>query len=370
MNLPTLYHKAKGGELRQWRTWTEGADILTEYGVVGGKLQISRKTAEPKNVGRSNETTPEKQAELEARSLWQYKVERKYSETPEGAQEQLLLPMLAHSYKGPKAKKFQWPGSVQPKLDGVRCLASRDDAGDIILTSRQGKPWNVPHIIEQLGWMPTDSVLDGELYIHGESLQRITSLAKSADPAGKSYKPESIHLEYHVYDIPTFQGSDSLVWKSRAEILEREFQETANVRLVKVTPCLSDTELWNLHRQYISDGYEGAILRGAEGAYLWGYRSAHLLKVKQFQDAEFRVVGATDGRGKMEGHVIWICRNDVNDLTFECQMKVPMAERRRMYEEQNSYIGKLLTVRFFDRTDDSLPHFGVGIAFRDDIDLP
>ena len=135
MRHPMLYHKGKNGELRQWKIWTEGDEIVSEYGQVGGQMQIARKTAEPKNLGRSNETTPEEQAMLEAKAMWVYKLERKYSETPEGAQEQLPLPMLAHKFTGTKKKKFSYPGWVQPKLDGVRCGA-QNIGGEICLTSR------------------------------------------------------------------------------------------------------------------------------------------------------------------------------------------------------------------------------------------
>lgn len=367
MKLPILYHKAKGGELRQWTVWTDGADIITEYGVVGGKLQLSRKTAEGKNVGRSNETLPTKQAELEAQSLWNYKVERKYSTTPEEAQDPLDLPMLAHSFDGSKKKNFSFPADVQPKLDGVRCLASRDD-GELILTSRQGKLWDVPHIAKALdAWLPEGMILDGELYIHGESCQRITSLTKSANPGGKSFKPESIAVEYWVYDVPVSNGDDSLPWAARRLELAKIGR---HVITVDTSPVRSEKELWDIHGHYITEGYEGAILRGHAGKYLWGYRSSDLLKVKEFQDGEFKVVGAREGRGKMEGGIIWICESEFDKLTFECTMKVSMAERQRFFLERNKYIGKPLTVRFFDRTDDGLPRFPVGIVFRDANDLP
>jgi DNA ligase-1 len=94
------------------------------------------------------------------------------------------------------------------------------------------------------------------------------------------------------------------------------------------------------------------------------------LKVKEFRDAEFRVLDAREGKGKMTGGVIWICENDVTKDTFECTMKVTMAERQRMFRNKEDYIDKLLTVRFFDRTDDKLPRFPVGIVFRDAKDLP
>jgi len=369
----TLYHKGKKGELRQWRIWTEGADIVTEYGQVDGQMQISRKAASAKNVGRANETSPERQAELEAQSMWTYKVERKYAETPEGAQEQLPLPMLAHKFEGSKKKKFTYPAHIQPKLDGVRCLAQRDEDGQIVLTSRQGKPWNIPLVASQLDeWLEDGMTLDGELYVHGESCQRVTSWAKSSDPNGKSYKPESSQLVYHIYDIPVIDGDESLTWEERANrmYVPHVIQESDNVAIVDGIIVDNEAEMWTQYKLYMSEGYEGAILRAFDGQYLWGYRSAGLLKVKKFQDAEFTVASARDGKGKMEGCVIFLCGNDLTDGTFECTMKVPMAERRLMYEQRDQYIGRKLTVRFFDRTDDQIPRFPVGIVFRDKIDLP
>jgi ATP-dependent DNA ligase len=279
MKLPILYHKAKNGDLRQWRVWSQGDTIYTAYGQVGGKLQTSSKKAVSKNIGRSHETTPEVQAKAEAESLWRFKIERKYSETPEAAQEELRLPMLAHKYED-KRKSVVYPAWVQPKLDGVRCLAEWD-GNKVALTSRAGKPYSMPTVQKQLeSWLPKNMVLYGE---------------------------------------------------------------------------------------FMQEGYEGAMLRLGHGRYLWGYRSSELLKVKEFQDDEFVVIDARDGKGKMEGGVIWKCK--CGDQTFECTMKATIEERREMYANRRKYIGKKLTVRFFDRTDDGLPRFPVGIVFREKADL-
>ena len=370
MKKPILYHKAKGGDLRQWQVWSEGADIVTSYGTVGGKLQQSLTTATAKNIGRANETSPVEQAKLEAEALHKYKLDRKYSATPNEAQEPLNLPMLAHSFDGTKKSKFKFPADAQPKLDGVRCLASRDEKGKIILSSRQGKPWNIPHIAKALDtWLPKNMTLDGEIYLHGESCQRITSLAKSADVSAKSFKPESKALEYYVYDVPMVNGDDSLPWEDRRLALEEIALKHKQI-IVPTIVVSNEKELWDAHGRFITEGYEGAILRANRGLYLWGFRSSELLKVKEFQDAEFRVLDARDGKGKMEGGVIWICKNDVSKETFECTMKTTIAERQRMFEERDQYIGKMLTCRFFDFTDDGIPRFPVGIVFRDSRDLP
>ena len=80
-------------------------------------------------------------------------------------------PMLAGIYV-PLAAKF--PVDVQPKLDGLRCMVTADD---LVLRSRCGKTYTLPHIADQLaGILPTGAIADGELYIHGVPLQAIVSL--------------------------------------------------------------------------------------------------------------------------------------------------------------------------------------------------
>lgn len=355
MKLPILYHKAKGGDLRQWKVWHEGDTIFTEYGQVGGKLQISKKKAVAKNVGRSNSTTPQDQAKLEAESLWRFKVDRKYSESKEDAQEELRLPMLAHKYED-KKKKVTFPAWVQPKLDGVRCLAQWD--GDAIsLTSRSGLPWNMPTVEKQLAeWLPKDMTLDGELYLHGMTCQTVTSYVKK-------WKQGSEKIIYHVYDVPIVDGCEILTSEERIASLF-EVVESDNVQCVGGFEVKSEKDMMARYGEFVQDGYEGAILRLPHGQYLWGYRSSELLKVKEFQDSEFIVIDAKQGRGKMEGGIIWICQNDTNQETFDCTMKVTMDERREMYKNRKQYIGRQLTVRFFDRTEDDIPRFPVGLVFR------
>ena len=135
----TLYHKSKTDAIVQWDIWTEGAVICTKYGQIGGKMQTARKTATPKNVGRANATTAEEQAILEAKAMHKKRLDAKYSLTIEDAKKEVFLPMLAGSFDKRK-DKVVYPVDVQPKLDGVRCLAYWD--GDSVkLMSRGGKQW-------------------------------------------------------------------------------------------------------------------------------------------------------------------------------------------------------------------------------------
>ena len=64
----TLY-KNHSGRIGSWEGWTEGNIVHSRScTVLGGSWVPSQYTAVGKNIGRSNETTPEEQAILELES--------------------------------------------------------------------------------------------------------------------------------------------------------------------------------------------------------------------------------------------------------------------------------------------------------------
>ena len=70
----TLYALNKDGSFQCWKVFIAGNQVVVEFGKVGGKKQQKVTTCEPKNVGRSNETTAEQQALAEAVSKWEKQV--------------------------------------------------------------------------------------------------------------------------------------------------------------------------------------------------------------------------------------------------------------------------------------------------------
>ncbi|MHB1687422.1 MAG: hypothetical protein ACYCVH_08610 [Ignavibacteriaceae bacterium] len=111
MELPILYQKAKTGKITQWRIWTEDEKLFKEYGEIGGKLQITAPTiCTGKNIGKSNETSSEQQAELEAKAQWQIKLEKKYSLTIGDTETDTRnLPMLAKHIDDVKKNTIKFP---------------------------------------------------------------------------------------------------------------------------------------------------------------------------------------------------------------------------------------------------------------------
>ena len=364
MNMEKLYHQTKNGTMHQWTIWTEGADIVTEYGQIDGKMQVARKTAIGKNIGKSNETTPEEQAVLEATAMHKNRLDRKYRRTIEEAEKEVFLPMLAGSFDKRK-NKVDYPVDVQPKLDGCRCMAYWN-GGKVELISRNGKQWeNCDHIIRDLeNCLPHDWVLDGELYIHGKSFQEITKLVKK-------WRPESEEVMFHVYDIPrTGNRSEENLsdWDGRMLELEKFYgmlYEGKSTSVTTVTTYQADTEevVYELQSQFLEDGYEGAIVREYDGMYRFGHRSNKLLKVKNFMDDEYEIIGYTTGVGKFEGCIVWICTTE-DGTEFKVVPQGTMEERKELYEQAEQYIGELLKVKFFELTDDNVPRFPVGLGFR------
>jgi DNA ligase-1 len=363
-----LYHKGKGGTLYSWRVWVEGDMIMTEHGLVDGKKMIASKRAKPKNVGRSNATTPEVQAEIEAKAQWVHKRERKYSETPEAAEQELFLPMLAPTDKWEKAKKkIKYPAICQPKLDGNRSLSHLEDDG-AVMRSRQGKVHgNLPHINAELSAvLPEGMVVDGELYCHGVTLQTINSWVKKN-------RPESMQIRYHLYDLPEQPGFENVIQKDRTAALEKFFAENLAdakyICLVESVIVNSDEEVMALHDKWVAEGYEGAIVRNMDAIYDYGHRSANLAKVKVFDDAEFKVIGFSNGEGLYEDCVKWRCVTK-DGVEFDVNPKGTLEQKREWLRDGQEYIGSMLTVRYMGFTEKGIPKIAVGVVFREEGDLP
>jgi DNA ligase 1 len=368
-NWPLLYTKSKTGELRFWRVSAVDDKIIAEHGVLDGATVRSERKATGKNLGRSNETSPEQQALLEAEADYTFKLTRKYSLTPEAAQDVVPLPMLAKDFK--KAKNIQYPVDVQNKLDGCRCIG-KWEGDQVVLISRSGKYWiAVPHINRALeSVLPKGDELDGELYVHGKPFQWITSRAKKAHA-------DSGEIELHVYDSPTVDGDDSLTWAERKDARVGYRCAPVGSKFVKWPIVVVSTytaanlkEVEALHDTFVQQGYEGAIVRLHEGKYEYAHRSSSLLKLKQFNDAEFVIIGAKAGEGVEHDLVIWECKNDTTNASFYTRPKGTHEDRRKLLTNAASYFGEKLRVKFFGRTDDGLPRFPIaeGIRISEDMD--
>lgn len=367
--LPTLYKKTKLGATQVWRVWTEGAEVVSEYGQLDGAMQIARFIATPKNVGRANETTAEEQAVLEAKSAWEKrKTVKRYSEDIGAISDFTIAPMLAKTIDDRMDKEvataFLDYGfvHVQPKLDGLRCMAFWED-GKVVLFSRGGKYYDAPaHIIQYLtSVLPKNFILDGELYGHGIGFQQITSYAKRAQPGTDL-------LRLHVYDLID-RDVKTLNWEVRYRDLSTvSFLDKGPLERVETYEADSVEEIDALHKDFIADGYEGSIVRLPGYPYTFDKRSVGLLKYKDFMDAEFKVIGHKSGKGKFADCAVFVCELP-NGGEVEVTPTGTQEQRREYLSNIDNYMGKMLTVKFFGYTDAGSLRFPVGLHFRPEEDL-
>ena len=366
--LPALQGDTLTGKTKLWSVEVRHQDghgvIVTTHGYKDGKMQVSEKVVtDGKNIGKKNQTSPFDQAVAEARTAWTKKRESSYAPIDEevdeevsrgkGIDDSVPLPMLAHDYNK-RGKSIQFPCFVQKKFDGTRCVGVPQKG----LFSRNRKSYpHMDHILAELNRLPPTMILDGELYSDTLTFQEIVGLVKRETlKAGDEEKQQQI--QFHVYDL-----INEMPYVQRYANLQMLFRryKFKHLVLVKTEHCESEEKMKEMHAQYVTDGYEGIMLRNKDGLYA-NNRSIHLQKYKEFFDMECDIVGFKDGEGAEAGCVIWIC--ELDGKTFACRPRGTREEREELFEKGADFIGNQLTVRYQEKTDDGLLRFPVGIAIR------
>ncbi|KKM95832.1 hypothetical protein LCGC14_1184290 [marine sediment metagenome] len=360
---PLLFAKSSTGKIKVWQIRAESdgkaAKIITYHGYVDSEeLQSTTvKVAKGKNIGKKNETAPFEQACSQAESKWNKKKDKKYVEDPSGDSD-ILLPMLALTFTKRK-HDIEYPALTQPKLNGIRCLAKKVSEKKMVYTSRVGKVFTtLDHLSpDLLKLLKVGQVWDGELFTRQLTFQQITS-------AVKRLQENTALIQLWVYDIVDSETP----FDERSRIYVMSLTGAKSDLLVPV-PCIevfNEREVIKLHDVFAyKEGFEGIIIRNKHGLYLETYRSKDLQKHKNFIDDEYEIIGHHDGEGKDEGAVTWICVTKDGE-EFDCTPNGTYEQRRKWWKDRKKYIGKMLTVRYQNLSDDrNVPVFPKGIVIRD-----
>lgn len=342
----TIYKKDSKGNIRFLTIHTEDNFVVQTSGIYGTDNPVENRSAcVAKNVGRSNETTPEHQATLEAFSKIEEKMRQGYFLTIDEADEKggkdFLLPMLAKDFKK-EVKKVKFPCYAQPKLDGMRSLGEKS-----AFMSRTGK---VIETINHIKFDHIDEILDGELYAHGESFQAVMRMVKKV-------RPETLNIMYHVYDVVM-----PVPFEQRWVWMVENLGSIPGISLVETVVIESIEELQDYHRTNIERGYEGTMVRHSEEHYAVNKRSSQLLKYKDFLDEVYKVIDVIPSESRPEQGIV-VCQNDKGD-TFGCGMKFSHAEREDILKNKTDYLGKMAEIRFFEFSESGIPRFPVCYGFR------
>jgi len=260
----------------------------------------------------------------------------------------MIKPMLAHKVDDRRID-FSEPVFIQPKLDGVRCIFTKDGA-----YSRTGKQFhNLRHIelrLERFFKVQPNAVLDGELYNHAlrDDFEQIISLVRKQKPTDEDRRNAQHLIQYHVYDIiaegPSYE--DRLNW------LLSSINLWCNVVIPVETHKVNKyEEAANMHYDgFLKQGYEGSILR-LNGPYEQK-RSYNLQKFKDFSDDEATIVGYEAGKGKRTGTLGKFFMMDDQGIEFGCPpgKGFNYKDLANILNNVHDYIGKRATFTYFERT--------------------
>lgn len=353
----TLYRKNAYG-IGIWSIWSEGFEIKISHATTLDGQQVQH--SEFVTSGKQSRSQAEQVAFRIASRVSKQK-DKGYVEDIEKATGQVLnqlgldVPMLANSFDETKHKITV--AYIQRKLNGLRCLATKQN-GEVILYSRRGKAFTALDEIKALMHeiLSEGQTFDGELYCHGASLQTIQSWAKRR-------QKDTLKLQYVVYDC-----IDDLDFESRYEIIALAIGlATAKVQGFKYVSVLAMkcvNTLDEINESFIkarAAKFEGLMIRLPDFGYECGKRSKSLLKMKDvYSDEGICTNVFSSEKGNPVITISW------NGKSFNASPPGSHSQRDKVLFNSEKYIGARVTFEYRELTDDGLPFHAVAVAWRMD----
>ena len=304
-------------------------------------------------------------------------------ESPTGSNG-VVKPMLAkQADKVTNTKIFDKEWLASRKIDGLRCIIYLGDDGKLHTSSRGATNYDSamfeilthPALIK-LFKNNKGLMLDGECYHHGYTLQQINSIARTQKVA----KDLEV-LQFYWYDIVDLNNpfkSRLAKMKSIAEELkeygseigwepDRIFKENElRIQFVPQIEVSGWDNMMKLHNEYVSEGWEGLVIRDPERPYKPNGRTNDMIKIKVYKDDCFKVVGKEAGLRGSEDMVFIMEMPD--GRTFKAK---PFGDREQKEEYwinfDKKYKGHIGECKFFYYSDDGIPLQPAFKAFRDDL---
>lgn len=379
-----LYKLSKSGKPQVYMLYIvddQTPTLISEKGFMEGTMQVDEELfTQGKNLGRANETTPMEQAIITLNSKKNKLLDKGYKQIPPGKDVMDYLtstkgtdasgglkPMLAQK----NTKKITFPGFIQRKYDGVRCFTFLIN-GNVKKVSRNGKYFeHLDHLDNELtdlveadpgGLGYRDWIIDGELYSDELSFQNIISAVKREQASNTS-------IGYRIYDMIPINNL-SMVQKDRMKTIRycrREFGQSGIFKYLEFAQTFrvnSFEKFLELFSKFIQEGYEGAMFRDTTGIYGFGERSYSLIKYKEFDEAEFEILGVEEATGRDIGTAVFILKTP-DGKVFRARPMGTREQRKDYFNNISQYIGLKGTVKYQGLSDEGIPRFPVFKAIRD-----
>ncbi len=248
---------------------------------------------------------------------------------------------LAKIYQKSENLENYW---VSEKLDGVRAYWDGKR-----LISRQGNLYHAPD------WFTKgfpDQPLDGELWINRSSFEQLVSTVTKDKPVDSEWK----RVKYMIFDLPTPHQP----FTKRLYELQQILKDHPNphLRLIKQYRLKNQDELEAELKRVLKLGGEGLMLHRGDALYRAG-RTADLLKVKAWFDAEAVVIAHLPGKGKYKGMLGAILVEMPDGKRFKIGTGFKDKDRKNPPP-----IGSQITYKYFGLTRKGIPKFASFMRIR------
>lgn len=274
--------------------------------------------------------------------------------------------------------KVKFPIYISTKFDGIRALVI-----DSVVYSRSLKPIRNKHVQKLFG-KPEYNGFDGELIVGDiyakDVFQKTTSGVMSEDG-----EPD---VTYYVFDIFT---NNTETYKERLYTLNDKLvlDQFPNVVATQQLYIKTKEELTELLSKEKVKGGEGLIGRNPNGVYKYGRSTPKeqlSIKFKFFEQDEFEVVGFTERMhntneqkrdelgyaersiakdGLVPTNTLGSLVLKYNDTTFSCGTGFDDKLRKEIWENKESYLGMLASIRYMSVGSKDLPRVPSFQGFRD-----
>ncbi|MDO5624704.1 MAG: DNA ligase [Pseudomonadota bacterium] len=257
-------------------------------------------------------------------------------------------PMQLAGRYHPGLRMSEW--WVSEKYDGVRAWWDGHT-----LWTRGGRRITPPDAFTS-GWPRV--ALDGELWAGPGQFDQVQSAVARYQPDDAAWQA----LRFMVFDLPTHGG----VFDARLAALQATLPKVQNPALqaVEQRKLASHAELQALLREVVKAGGEGLMLHRASAEYHAG-RSTDLLKLKDHDDAEARVLRHIPGQGRHAGRMGALLVETPEGKRFRLGTGFTDAQRA-----QPPAVGRWVTYRYQGlHADSGLPRFARFVRVREDAPL-
>ena len=293
----------------------------------------------------------------------------------------ITKPMLSGKFENveEELKALSYPLLATAKYDGIRALMISGK-----LLSRTFK--NIPnkHIFKTCCDNLPDG-LDGELVSGSFNETSGNVMRHDGEPT----------FEYHVFDY---------VKDSLAKPYTERMKDLKAVKLpswcIKVLPIELNNldELETLERKYLSEGFEGIMLRSPQGAYKCGrgtVKAMDLVKVKRFKDAEAEIIGFEEemknenealkdafgrtkrstaqdnltGKNTLGALMVKGVNGEFKGVEFKLGTGFDQALRKKIWDSQKKLKGTIVKYKYQSEGGEDKPRFPVYLGQRDKRDM-